>query len=278
MLVALFLTYAIGQAQTYVKLQKGETYSMAIRSVSGSEVIYEGLGPHLAYSKTSTLSTGFKIYAVSRGTGFAINTSGGAVIFTVLDVINIDIPEKVEVKLGEQYTYFPIVTDAEAKTTLTWASNNTSVANVDANGVVTTVGLGQATITCTASNGVKAQSLVEVVPMLAQSVTLNTNSCELSVGEKVQLQTTIQPANVTSSEVVWISGNENIAQVDNGGLVTAIGPGYCSIYVKANDGSGKFDRCLVHVPETTKKGDVNGDGNVNLSDAKMVVDIFVGKE
>ena len=67
--------------------------------------------------------------------------------------------------------------------------------------------------------------------------------------------------------------------MDNDGIVTAVGSGFCSVFVKADDGSGKFAKCLIHVSgPTTNRADVNGDGNVNLSDAQQVVRIFVGKE
>ena len=190
-----------------------------------------------------------------------------------VDVVNISIAENLSLTSGESYTYSPVITDVEAETTLTWNSDNSGVADVDGNGTVKANGIGIATITCTAENGVKAQSIVTVFPLKVSSVTLNKNSYEMSVGGTYSLTATISPDNTTNKTVKWFSSNENIAQVDDNGKVTAIGSGYCSIYAKADDGSGKFDKCLIHVTGTAgSRSDVNGDGVVTVTDAEVVID------
>lgn len=199
-------------------------------------------------------------------------------VIHVVDVLDISLPHALSLNTGTKYKYNPIITDEQAATTLTWESSDMTVATIDTDGIVNVVGTGVTTITCTAANGVKAQSIVTASPLLVKSLVLDKQTCEMVVGESIKLSATIYPHNASSSAVQWLSSNENVAQVDDEGNVTAIGYGYCSIYVKADDGSGKFGRCLIHVAGKTLKGDVNDDGKVNLSDAKMVVDIFVGKE
>ena len=56
---------------------------------------------------------------------------------------------------------------------LTWKSSATSVATVDANGVVTAVATGTATITVTAANGVKATCVVTVKGFEGQGTDTN---------------------------------------------------------------------------------------------------------
>ena len=216
------------------------------------------------------------IVAIAPGYGAVSVPESRHYAFHVLDVI----PSEINLIVGGNYKYSPVV-DATNRhyTTFTWTSNNTAVATVDANGNVNAVGSGRATITCTANGGNSFSSVVYVSTQATQQVKLNTNNMDLSVGNTTQLTATVSPSNTTNKAVKWLSSNENIAQVDDEGNVTAVGTGYCSIYVKADDGSGKFDKCLVHViGPATARGDINGDGAVNLSDAKMVVDIFVGNE
>ena len=61
-------------------------------------------------------------------------------------------------------------------TTATWSSGNTSVATVDANGLVTVVGAGSAVITATVDNGVGTNvtgtSTIEAAPVLANGATI----------------------------------------------------------------------------------------------------------
>ena len=187
--------------------------------------------------------------------------------------------------MGDTYTFSPIITDDRATTSLTWQSSNTSVATIN-NGVMTTKGLGSTTITCIATNGVSAQCLVTVNPVLVNSLTLNKYDAELITGEELQLSVDVLPNNATNKSVTWSSTNEAVAVVSESGLVTAVGSGTCQVKATANDGSGKTASCLVTVKKAGNvyedihpknstatltvteavMGDVNGDGRVSVTD------------
>jgi uncharacterized protein YjdB len=57
----------------------------------------------------------------------------------------------------------------------------------------------------------------------------------------------IQPADAFSKAVKWSTSNNNVATVDQNGLVTVVGKGTCVITCKAKDGSGKKAVCKVTV-------------------------------
>lgn len=248
----------------------GQCNNLSLVHVSGNAVgVY--------FTRVGTSSTySVHVVAYKEGIGCVSYESGQYHIFKVSGVSDIKIPESIELVVGDQFTYTPIISDEGTSTAPTWASSNTNVATVDANGIVTTVGIGKANITCTASNGVSAQSLVTVSPKLAESLTLDIHSQEMTAGGSVQLLPTILPANASSTTVKWMTTNENVAQVDDQGMVTAIGPGYCSIFCIADDGSRKYDKCLVHVLGTAaSRADVNGDGQVSVTDAFSVIDVIL---
>lgn len=64
------------------------------------------------------------------------------------------------------------------------------------------------------------------------SVTLNTTTLNLTVGETSQLLATVLPTNATNKTVTWSTANASIATV-SGGLVTAIGEGMTTITAQA---------------------------------------------
>ena len=199
-------------------------------------------------------------------------------IINVVDVREISIIPSINVIVGENYTYQPMINDYEASTTFTWTSSNNDVASISSVGLVSALNPGKSTITCTAANGVKAQSIVTVFPLQVSTVALSQSNCELAVGDNVRLETTVMPEGATNKAVIWFSGNENIAQVDENGNVTAIAPGYCSIYAIADDGSGKFGKCLVHVlGGETVQGDTNRDGEVTPQDASLILQYLAKK-
>lgn len=79
------------------------------------------------------------------------------------------------------------------------------------------------------------------------SVSLNSSSISLQVGETKQLSATVSPSNATDKSVSWSSGSTSIATVSSSGLVTAKSAGSVYIFCNANDGSGKQATCLVTV-------------------------------
>ena len=141
--------------------------------------------------------------------------------------------------------------DATNKT-VTWKSDKPEIVEVDSNGNVTVKAAGTATITATA-DGKSASCKVTVngqpatVPV--QSVGLNTNKVELSVGEENKLVATVTPEAATNKEVTWASSTPEVATVDQDGKVVAQKPGNATITVTTKDGN-KTATCEVTVKET----------------------------
>jgi len=72
-------------------------------------------------------------------------------------------PETVEIKTGETVQLTGTITPSNVTTnSLTWKSSNADIASVDANGKVTGVSVGEATITASTVNGIEVTSQVTV--------------------------------------------------------------------------------------------------------------------
>ena len=213
----------------------------------------------LSYSYQLTpVKTGFYIFR--QKVNHIVATSYGSVgatatvtyNITVVELTSISIPTSLTLSMGDDYSFTPILTHSQATTTLTWSSSNTTIADIDEIGKITTKGIGTATITCTAANGVSAQCMVTVNPVLVSGITLNETEAELTVGEKLQMEATITPDNATDKSVTWSSTNDAVAVVNESGVVTAVGSGTCQIKAAANDGSGKSASCLITVEKNNK--------------------------
>ena len=118
--------------------------------------------------------------------------------------------------------------------TVTWTSSNTSVATVDNAGKVTTLAVGNATITATCGS-VSATCAVTVKAVPAESVTLNKTTLELLLGGTETLVATVKPDNTTDPKVIWTSDDEDIATVDQNGCVTGVGVGTVLIRATCGD-------------------------------------------
>ena len=78
-------------------------------------------------------------------------------------------------------------------------------------------------------------------------ITLDRTEAELQRGSSLQLVATVMPENARNKTVKWTSGDDKIATVDAGGVVTAIAIGSTTITATAADGSGVTAVCKVTV-------------------------------
>ena len=152
----------------------------------------------------------------------------------------------VTIIVEDTYTLTAAVNPAEATDNyVTWTSSNEAVATV-ADGIVTAVSLGTATITVTTvDGGFTATCEVTVAPRPVTGVTLDKAEATLEVKETVTLVATVTPANATNKNVTWTSNNAAVATVADG-VVTAVSVGTATIVVTTVDGS-LADTCIVTV-------------------------------
>ena len=158
---------------------------------------------------------------------------------------------------------------------LTWTSDNEEVAIVDENGLVTAVSAGKANITATAvdGSGVTATCKVTVTPKLVTSVILDESELTIEKNFTEQLTATVAPDDADNLSLTWTSDNEEVATVDENGLVTAVGEGTATITATANDGSGVAASCVVTVTfidgiadiETSKVTVLAANGRITVS-------------
>ncbi len=130
--------------------------------------------------------------------------------------------------------------DAYAQT-VTWASNNETVATVGQNGVVTAEAIGKATITATIGDkSASCEVTVSYAPVA--NVTLDHDKLSMVEGSTTTITATVTPDNADKA-VVWTSDKESIATVV-GGTITAVAPGTATITATVG---GKFASCAVTV-------------------------------
>ena len=119
-----------------------------------------------------------------------------------------------------------------------WKSSNTSIATINANGQVTGIKVGQATITATAnytSNTIQSSFTLTVLPIALQSISLP-SSILLNIGQKTTLTAQFNPTNAANKSISWSSTNPSVATVANG-LVTGKSNGTTVITATSADGA-----------------------------------------
>lgn len=113
---------------------------------------------------------------------------------------------------------------------VTWSSENTKVATVDENGLVTGLSKGSTTIKAKAADGSGRYATYNITVMQQPtSIGLNNADFILNSNSYKTLKATVLPKNANDKSVVWTSSDESIATVTSGGRVNPVGPGTCTI-------------------------------------------------
>lgn len=137
---------------------------------------------------------------------------------------------------------------------VSFLSDAPDVATVDENGKITAVSPGSAviTVTCGSASGEihvvcdiqtepSTEPSTEPPTQPAEEFKLRTTDMTMSVnGPKWDLYT----GSIPNTSIQWWSGDESIATVDQGGVVTFVSPGTTKIYAKYN---GVTYECIVRV-------------------------------
>jgi len=79
------------------------------------------------------------------------------------------------------------------------------------------------------------------------TITLDKHAITIARGETMQLIATVLPESAASAGVTWTSSNENVATVDDNGIVSAFAAGTATITATTNDPSRQKDQCQVTV-------------------------------
>ena len=162
-------------------------------------------------------------------------------------------PESAVLEVGDTLeitaTVYPEnTTDAR----LTWRSSDENVATVRGHGnryaTVIAKNPGECTITaeCYNLNGVIvgcSSITVRIQEVLADSVVLNLDSAMLEIGGELALIAIVYPEDVTD-ELTWQSSNEEVAIVNQSGVVNAVAPGECDVTATC---SGISTSCHIQV-------------------------------
>lgn len=147
-----------------------------------------------------------------------------------------------------------VAPDNASNKAVVWSSSDSTVASVDANGVVTALKAGASTVTATTVDGgftaTCAVTVTDPAPSVINvtGVSLDRTSCELAIGsvEAFVLKANVAPENATDKSVVWSSSDASVASVDASGTVRAHKAGIAIITVTTTDG-GKTAGCTVTV-------------------------------
>lgn len=158
-------------------------------------------------------------------------------------------------RVGETIQLTAIVTpENSTDKSVTWAVSNSDIAIVDATGLVIAKSVGEVTVKATNSAGITDEITLNVVPTLAESITIRPSEVTLRVGQSAELMATVLPLTTTNKILAWSSSDENIVTVSSDGVIVATGLGEAEITTTTTDGSDVSASVKVTVEPTPATG------------------------
>ncbi len=117
-----------------------------------------------------------------------------------------------------------------------WSSSDSEIVSVNVSGRIVALDVGEATITATTENDIKASVVVNTYIIPASAFTLPGEIIELELGDSYVLPYTITPDDATYDDVSWSSSDASIVYIRDEGEVIATGLGEATITAETNEG------------------------------------------
>ncbi len=241
--------------KTAITMKLGETKQI-VASFEG-----EGTATYTS-SKTDVATVDEEGNVTATGVGEAIITvtvgeSSKTCKITVINVAVSDVffrYDDVKLAVGTTKALDAIVSPLIATNkNVTYVSSNTSVATVDADGVVKGLAVGETTITVKTADGEKTATCKVTVGNAVEAITLKVNGEEVTelpafrATKTAKIDAVIAPLDAIIQDVIWTSSNESVASVADG-EVYGIGVGTATITATTVDGNKKAT-CKVTIEE-----------------------------
>ena len=232
------------------EVEKGTVVKLSTPNISGADIYYTTNGSTPSKSSTKYTSSGITITqsctlkAIAYKDGYE-TSDVGSWIYTIkqsdIEPTGISLPSSKTVKVGETFTMTYTLSPSNATTTLTWTSDDTSVASVSSSGVVKGIKVGTTYINVKTANGktdyckvtVEANNGDGTFANPFNAIGASQKASELVVGETSTQSYYVK--GIVSSIKYYYSAQYGTATFyisDNGGTTTNQFYVYCAYYLE----------------------------------------------
>ena len=253
-------TIGVALATNVLIVGQTEAASAALRDATGAPLTGRTISWSSSNPAVAAVSTTGIVTAVSPGSAMIQVTSEGisssasvtvkAALLAVADVLVA--LNTATLSPGQTATATASLRDATngvlTGRLVTWSSSNPAVATVSAEGLVTAVSTGTASITGT-SEGKSASAPLTVTAVRISSIVVTTPATFLRVGQSELATASVRDAAnavLPGREVTWSSSNTKVARVSSTGIVTATGAGTVKIIATSEGKRGSVGITIIH--------------------------------
>ena len=250
-------------AQTKASVKQSETINLIVivkpSDLSDEELLWTSSDPSIATVDANGVVKGIKKGTVTI-TVKSLNGKKATCIVEVTDkTVKVKkirlVSNKDSIKTGSTTQIIAYIEPEDATNrNLVWTSSDSSIATVDDNGFVKGLKSGTVTITAKTKDG-KVKATKKIIITKAEetkqieSLSFAQEKVSVKKGDSLGLIITVNPSDLASEKLTWISSDPSIVTVDANGVIKGIKPGMATITVTSSN--GKKATCKVTVSEDT---------------------------
>ena len=254
-----------------IELTEGESKNVAVQYTEGETLSWVSSADAIA-----TVADG-KITALKEGEATITVTIVGheeakatiSVKVLPIKVSEVKVTGDKVVFVGNKLQLSAEVTPANAKDkSVTWSSSDTSLATVDANGLVTALKEGNVEITAAANDGseVVGKLAIEVKKEAVTGIEV-AGTATMEKGATQTLQVSIAPDAATYKDYTFASSDEAVLTVSAEGVVTAVAAGTATVTVTSVDNAAVKDTLEITVVVSVASITISNAATMNVGDA-----------
>lgn len=151
---------------------------------------------------------------------------------------------------GQSEKLEAVLAPAGSNSTIAWKSSDPSVATVSDDGTVMAKAVGKATIIATAEGKSASCEVNVTVPL--NGISIIGDATTIKKGQTIKLSVVYDPEDTTDSKAItWKSSNEDVATIDQNGIVTAIADGMVEITATVGDKTATYKMTVQEVKLTS---------------------------
>lgn len=237
-------------------------------------------GPSTSYELLTTVDRTVTITRIAKGkqsgdlwdkvqlpngmVGYAFNSYLKEVPNVQIEKINLGVDNPVINKGETRKVNVEILPDATKDHEIVFSSSNRGIATIDSAGNILGLRSGTTTITAKAKeNNVSSSIEVEVYTPVSD-MQLNKENLVLQIKDSYTITPIILPNDANNKNVIYSSENENIATVDELGVIRAINEGTTKIIVKTEEADIRKEINITVVPRI-EEDEISFDESLKLN-------------
>ena len=150
-----------------------------------------------------------------------------------------------------------------------YSSSNPEIATVDDDGNIHAIRSGKATITVKAEENDVQNSIDINVYSKVTGITLDHKEIYMQIGDTFQLNAEIEPEDADNKEILYSSGNKDIATIEENGIVVAKQEGKTTITSSSKENEEIKAECNVIVVRKMEDSEIHFDSSLNINSLEI---------